>query len=258
VKAIRALAGRLAAAVTLAAAGAALGGCSGSTPRFGMPNPATRAEHSTLHLWQGVFIAAGVIGVLVWGLIFWSIIRYRKKAGDEDLPKQFRYNIPLEITYTIIPVVIVAVIFFFVVRAENRVDATVKDPPVTLKVEGFQWGWRFTYLSGPDGSPIGPPIVGDQINNPTLTLPVGQTVQLQLFADDVIHSFFVPDFLFKRDLIPRVNNTVDFYIQRPGHFQGHCAEFCGEYHALMGFTINAVSLPEFRTFMAGQSAGAVP
>jgi cytochrome c oxidase subunit 2 len=223
-----------------------------------MPNPATRAEHSTLHLWQGVFIAAAVVGALVWGLIFWSIIRYRKKAGDEELPKQFRYNIPLEITYTIIPVVIVAVIFFFVVRTENRVDATVKDPPVTVKVEGFQWGWRFTYLSGPNGSPLGPPIVGDQTSNPTLILPVGQTVQLQLIADDVIHSFFVPDFLFKRDLIPRVNNTVDFYIQRSGHFLGHCAEFCGEFHALMGFTINAVSVPEFRTFMGGQSAGATP
>jgi cytochrome c oxidase subunit 2 len=258
VKASRALAGRLAAAATLAVAATALVGCSGSTPRFGMPNPATRAEHSTLHLWQGVFIAAAVVGALVWGLIFWSIIRYRKKAGDEELPKQFRYNIPLEITYTIIPVVIVAVIFFFVVRSENRVDATVKDPPVAVKVEGFQWGWRFTYLSGPNGTPIATPIVGDQANNPTLTLPVGQTVQLQLIADDVIHSFFVPDFLFKRDLIPRVNNTVDFYIQRPGHFQGHCAEFCGEFHALMGFTINAVSLPEFRTFMAGQTAGATP
>jgi cytochrome c oxidase subunit 2 len=242
-------------AVLLGGLAAGLVGCSSSGPRFGMPNPATRAEHSTLHLWQGVFIAAILIGALVWGLIFWSIIRYRKKPGDEQLPKQFRYNVPLEVTYTIIPVVIVAVIFFFVVKSENKVDATAKNPPVTVKVEGFQWGWRFTYLSGPGGSPLGPPIVGDQVSNPTLTLPVGQTVQLQLIADDVIHSFFIPDFLFKRDLIPRVNNTVDFYIQRTGHFQGHCAEFCGQYHALMGFTIDAVSMSDFRNFMAGRTAG---
>jgi cytochrome c oxidase subunit 2 len=223
-----------------------------------MPNPATRAEHSTLHLWQGVFIAAIVVGALVWGLIFWSILRYRKKPGDDELPRQFHYHIPLEVTYTAIPVVIVAVIFFFVVRSENKVDATVKEPQVTVKVEGFQWGWRFTYLSGPNGSAIGAPILGDQVSNPTLTLPTGETVQLQLIADDVIHSFYVPDFLFKRDLIPRVNNTVDFYIQRPGHFVGHCAEFCGQYHALMGFTINAVSPPEFRSFMAGRTAGGTP
>jgi cytochrome c oxidase subunit 2 len=215
-----------------------------------MPNPATRAEHSTLNLWRGSIITAIVIGVVVWGLIFWSIIRYRKRPGDDQLPKQFRYHIPLEITYTVIPVIIVAVIFYFVVHSDNKINATTRNPAVTVRVEAFQWGWRFTYLDRPDGAPVAPPIVGDQIHNPTLTLPIGETVRLQLIADDVAHSFFVPEFLIKRDLIPLVNNNLDLFIQRTGLFPGHCAEFCGLYHAEMGFQVRAVPRSEFQTLMA--------
>jgi cytochrome c oxidase subunit 2 len=247
----RILLGGLAAAVLAVVAG----GCGGSgTPRFGMPDPATRAEHSTLHLWQGVFITAIVVGALVWGLIIWSILRYRKKPGDTELPPQTRYHIPLEISYTVIPVVIVAVIFFFVVRVENKVDHTVSNPAVTVRVEGFQWGWRFTYLA-PDGSTIGTPIVGNQDQNPILTLPVGETVELILVSDDVDHSFYVPGFLFKRDLIPGVGNTVDLYIEHAGLFQGHCAEFCGLHHADMNFRVNAVDKGRFQPQLASASGG---
>jgi cytochrome c oxidase subunit 2 len=246
---------RPSAAIVAAAAAAGLAGCSGGVPRFGMPNPATRAERSTLHLWQGVFIAAIVVGAIVWGLIFWSIIRYRKRPGDEEAPRQFRENFPLEVTYTVIPLVIVAVIFFFVVHVENRVNHTVANPPISIRVDGFQWGWKFTYLNRLNGTPLAPPVVGNQINNPTLTVPVDETVQLQLVADDVIHSFYVPDFLFKRDLIPGINNTVDFFIQRAGTFQGHCAEFCGQFHATMNFTVHAVTQAQFRAFMASMTGG---
>ncbi len=220
-------------------------GCtSGSPPRFGMPAPATKQAHSTLHLWQGIFIAAMVVGAVVWGLILWSVFRYRKRATDDELPPQTRYRLPWEVTYTAIPIVIVAIIFAFTVRTENKVDKTIKNPPVTVKVEGFQWGWRFTYL-GPDGRPLGPPIVGNQDSPPTLMLPAGETVRLNLVADDVIHSFFVPDFLFKRDLIPRVNNNVDLFITKTGTFDGHCAEFCGLHHADMNFTVEAVPKNDF-------------
>jgi cytochrome c oxidase subunit 2 len=248
--------GRLLIGALGAAAGAAtVTGCGGnSTPTFGMPSPATRAEQSTLHLWQGVFITAIAVGALVWGLIIWSIVRYRKKPGDTELPPQTRYHVPLEITYTIIPVIIVAVIFFFTVRAENKVNRTVSDPAITVRVEGFQWGWRFTYLA-PDGSTIGAPIVGTQNLNPTLTLPVQETVQLILISDDVNHSFYVPDFLFKRDLIPGVNNKVDLYIEHTGLFQGHCAEFCGLHHSDMNFRINAVAKSRFQPQLASAPGG---
>lgn len=209
-----------------------------------MPAPATTQAKQTLYLWQGVFVTALVVLAIVWGLILWSIVAYRKRGRDSAPPKQTQYHIPLEISYTIIPVVIVAVIFFFVVRVENRVDSTSATPAVSVRVEGFQWGWRFTYLDA-TGAAIGSPIIGDQFSEPVLTLPEGETVRLQLVSDDVIHSFFVPDFLFKRDVIPRVNNVVELYVDKTGTFQGHCAEFCGLHHADMNFLVKAVPKDQF-------------
>ncbi len=225
---------------------AALAGCAGTSgPRYGMPAPATKQTESTLHLWQGVMIVAIVLGALVWGLILWSVFRYRKQRGDETIPVQTRYHAPIEVAYTIIPVLIVAVLFGFVVRAQNRIDHTVKNPLVTVKVEGFQWGWRFTYLRN-DGTAIGAPIVGNEDPYPTLTVPAGETVRLILVSDDVDHSFYVPDFLFKRDLIQGVDNKVDIFVKKAGTFEGHCAEFCGLLHARMNFFVHAVPLSQFR------------
>jgi cytochrome c oxidase subunit II len=238
------------------AAGLATGlaGCSGGTlPRFGAPSGATHQSQYFLHMWRGTFIVATIIGGLVWGLIFWSIIRYRKRPGDNTLPKQTQYHIPLEVTYTVIPIVIVAVIFGFVVHAENKINQLSKKPPLTVKVEGFQWGWRYSYLRA-DGSVIGTPIVGTQDHNPTLVLPEGETVRLDLVSDDVIHSFYVPDFLFKRDLIPGVDNKVDFFIDRTGSFVGHCAEFCGLHHTDMNFVVQAVPRQQFESEFAGAGA----
>jgi cytochrome c oxidase subunit II len=231
-----------------------LAGCSGGTlPRFGAPSGATRQSQNFLHMWRGTFITSAIIGGLVWGLIFWSIIRYRKRPGDDTLPKQTQYHIPLEVTYTVIPIVIVAVIFGFVVHAENSMNRLSRQPPVTVKVEGFQWGWRYSYLRA-DGSVIGTPIVGTQDHNPVLVLPERETVRLRLVADDVIHSFYVPDFLYKRDLIPGVTNDVDIYIDRPGSFVGHCAEFCGLHHTDMNFVVKAVPRQEFESQFGGAGA----
>jgi cytochrome c oxidase subunit II len=231
-----------------------LAGCSGQAlPRFGAPSGVTSQSQNFLHLWRGTFIVATLIGALVWGLILWSIVRYRKRPGDEALPRQTRYHIPLEITYTVIPIVIVAVIFGFVVDAQNKIDHLSKTPAVTVKVEGFQWGWRFSYLR-PDGSVIGTPVVGTQERIPTLVLPEGETVRLLLRSDDVIHSFYVPDFLYKRDLIPGVNNDIDIFIDRTGTFLGHCAEFCGLHHTDMNFTVQAVSRQQFASTPGGGGA----
>jgi cytochrome c oxidase subunit II len=232
---------------------AGLTGCAGdSQPRYGMPTPVTKQSHWTLHLWQGMFVTALVVGGIVWALILWSAVRYRKRGPDQPLPKQTQYHIPLEITYTIIPIVIVAVIFGFVFKAEDVIDSTSAAPAVSVRVEGFQWGWRFTYLDA-GGNPIGAPITGDQDNPPTLTLPAGETVRLTLVSDDVDHSFYVPNFLFKRDLIPKVDNTVELYIDRTGTFPGHCAEFCGLHHADMNFQIQAVPKSSFAIPVAAVS-----
>jgi cytochrome c oxidase subunit 2 len=237
-----------AALVVAAASGLAaiaLTGCTGpNQPRYGMPAPATQQSHSTLYLWQGLFVTALVVGGIIWGLIFWSVFRYRRKGKDQPLPKQFSYHLPLEITYTIIPIIIVAVIYVFVVKADDVIDKTSTPPAVSVRVEGFQWGWRFTYLNA-NGTPIAPSISGNQYDPPTLTLPADETVRLTLVSDDVIHSFYVPDFLFKRDMIPKVNNVVELYIDKVGIFQGHCAEFCGLHHADMSFMVRSVPASQF-------------
>lgn len=238
------------------AAALLLAACTGNgEPRYGMPSPATQQSNDVLHLWQGIFIAAAVVGGIVWALILWSVFRYRKRRGDDSMPKQTQYHIPLEITYTVIPILIVAVIFVFVMKVDRVETRTSGTPAVWVRVEGFQWGWRFTYLN-PDGSTIGSPVVGDQNSQPTLTLPAFETVRLTLVADDVIHSFYVPDFLFKRDLIPRVNNTVDLYIDKTGSFVGHCAEFCGLHHADMNFEVVAVPRAQFAIPGASGTTGA--
>jgi cytochrome c oxidase subunit 2 len=230
-----------------------LAGCGGSKhPTFGAPSGATSQSQSFAHLWRGNVLASLAVLAVVWGLIIWSIVRYRRRPGDDTLPRQTRYHIPLEVTYTAIPVVIVAVIFGFTVHAERKIDRVSPDPAATVKVEGFQWGWRFSYLR-PDGTVIGTPVVGTQADIPTLTLPVGETVQLDLVSVDVIHSFYVPDFLFKRDLIPGVDNKVDLFIDRAGTFTGHCAEFCGLNHTGMNFVVDAVPRQQFTALFPGVS-----
>ena len=236
---------RLLGAASGVVAAVTLAGCTGDNqPRYGMPAPATQQSQSTLHLWQGMFVTALVVGGIVWGLIFWSIIRYRGRGKDQPLPKQTQYHIPLEITYTIIPIIIVAVIYAFVVKADDVIDKTSTKAAVSVRVEGFQWGWRFTYLNA-NGTPLAPPVSGNQYDPPTLTLPAFETVKLTLVSDDVIHSFYVPDFLFKRDMIPKVNNVVELYIDKVGIFQGHCAEFCGLHHADMSFQVRSVPASQF-------------
>jgi cytochrome c oxidase subunit 2 len=142
------------------------------------------------------------------------------------------------------------VFFGFTVHAENKIDHLSRDPAARVKVEGFQWGWRFSYLR-PNGTVIGTPVVGTQNQNPVLVLPEGETVQLELVSDDVIHSFFVPAFLFKRDLIPGVDNKIDRFINRDGVFPGHCAAFCGLYHATMNFTVQAVTRQQYASMFPG-------
>jgi len=182
------------------------------------------------------YIAIGV-AALVYMLILWCIVRYRRK-GDE-LPPQFRYHIPLELTYTVIPVLIVAGIFVATFRTENRVDAVAAHPAVVVNVTAFQWQWQFRYPAQHVQ------IVGTPQRPPTMIVPVGRTVRVNLSAADVNHAFFVPAFLFKRDAIPGVVNHFDLNLTQRGTFVGECAEFCGLNHAEMYFYVKAVPASQF-------------
>jgi cytochrome c oxidase subunit 2 len=234
-------------AVALAAA-AVLGACS-----FGAPDGATEQADHVHSLWTGFVIAALVVGGFVWGLIGWSFIRYRRRS--DDVPSQKAHNLPLEVIYTAIPVLIIATLFFFTVRADRKVTHLTDHPDVTVEVVGFQWQWQFRYEqpSGPDR----PVITGSSTGEPPeLVLPFGQTTRLKLVTRDVNHSFWVPRFLSKRDLIPRVRNQIDVTPNERGSFVGRCAEFCGLDHWRMNFSVRVVSPAEYRQWLADHQKAA--
>jgi len=229
------------------AAAMMLGGCS---TRGGALRPASRQGADVLDLWR-ILLAAGVaMGVLVTGLILWSVVRYRRprNAGPTDLPKQTGANVPLEVFYTVVPLVIVGVLFAVTLKVQHQVTRLRPVPDVVVDATGFQWGWRFSYPAQSIA------VVGDANRPPTLVLPVGADVRLRLVSADVIHSFFVPVFLVKRDLIPSVDNQIDVHPTALGSYRGFCAEFCGLDHWRMSFDVEVVTPEAFQAFVAARQA----
>jgi cytochrome c oxidase subunit II len=211
---------------------------------FGAPPGATDQGRDISGLYQLMFWIAIGVGSIVLGLILFSVIRYRRK--NEELPKQTRYHVPLEVTYTVIPILIVLGIFVATWRVERRVDRVVTHPDVTVEATAFQWQWRFTYPQ------YGIGVVGSPTQYPEFVVPVGKTVHVDLRAQDVIHAFFIPAFLFKRDAIPGRLNQFDLRISRPGRYYGECAEFCGLNHSSMVFYVRAVSPAAFDRWVQQQ------
>jgi cytochrome c oxidase subunit II len=231
----------------------AVGVLSGCSLEFGGGRGATSQGRDIFGLWQGSVIVAIFVAGLVWGLILFAILRYRRR--NDDLPTQTQYIIKLEIFYTVVPVVIVAVLFAFAYRTQTEVDALASDPAITIDVKGFQWQWQFHYRDEDIT------VTGLPDKEPTMVLPVNRTIRLILTSPDVIHSFYVPDFLFKRDVIPGVTNKFDLNVRDKGTYSGKCAEFCGLDHAKMTFTVKAVSPADYRSWVAGQQSepsGATP
>jgi cytochrome c oxidase subunit 2 len=237
-----------------------LTGC--STPdnafwRFGWPQGITDQSQDMRKLWTWSVIAALIVGILVWGLIGWAVVRYRKR-GDE-LPRQTAYNLPLEIVYTIIPFLIIAGLFFFTVRVQDRVQARSDHPDLTVNVDAFKWNWEFVYpdSNGPDGSPVN--TVGTSSQVPILVLPTDRDIRFQVQSADVIHSFWVPEFLFKLDVIPGnengINNVFQVTVRKTGQYVGRCAELCGSYHAFMNFQVDSVTPQQYDAYLAARSSG---
>jgi cytochrome c oxidase subunit 2 len=239
---------RLAAIVALAAAVVLLAGC-GS---FGPPEPVTTQGRETHWLYYFVLIVAAIVFVLVEGLILFAVIRYRRKPTDTELPPQIHGNNTLEIIWTVIPAIVVAVLFLFSYSALQKVQATTPTD-IQVRAVAAQFQWSFEYLS-PDGQTV----LYQQLA-PELTIPAGKTVHLQLKSSDVIHAFYVPKFLFKRDVVPGVNNSFDFMVDAADAgqtFNGQCAELCGTYHGAMLFTVKALSPSDYDSWLAAQIAKA--
>ena len=238
---------RRTAVVALLGALVFLAGCSAQTQQewknLAMPDPATEQADHIFYLWRYAWIAALITGVIVWGLIFWVVVRYRRKSDDE-IPVQTRYNLPLEIFYTIAPIIMVIVFFYHTVDAQNAVLEDT-DQDYTIEVVGSQWSWTFNHVL--DGADEGPVVYtyGTGSVIPTLVLPVGKTVEFQLNSPDVIHSFGIPGFLMRMDVVPGRVNSYEVTPDTEGDFVGKCYELCGTYHSRMLFKVKVVSESEY-------------
>jgi cytochrome c oxidase subunit II len=234
------------------AAALLLTGC--ELPGFGAPDPASEEGESIRRLWQGFFVAGLLVGALVWGLLVYVLVRYRRRRHDDgtDVPNQNAYNIPLEIFYTAVPVLVVGGLFGVSVATQERVNRIADDPAVTVDVVGFQWSWEFHYVDEDLTITGGPGL--DEL--PELVLPVDQVVHLRLDADDVNHSFWVPDFLSKRDLIPGFTNEIQVTPTETGSYVGRCAEYCGIDHWRMLYTVRVVSQEDYEAWLADARADA--
>ena len=223
---------------------------------FGWPQQGISLQaHKMYDLWIASTIAALVVGFFVWGLIFWCIIRYRKR-GD-NLPVQTRFNMPLEVLYTVTPVLIVAVLFYYTAIVQTDVDKVSARPDMTVEVVGFKWNWQFNYRDAPGAeAKTVASNLGSSDVIPLLVLPTGKKIRFEETSRDVIHSFWVPEMLFKRDVFPgNVRNTFEVTLDREGRYVGRCAELCGTYHAFMQFELVVVSPEKFDQFLAAKQAG---
>ncbi|HET6530683.1 MAG TPA: cytochrome c oxidase subunit II [Actinoplanes sp.] len=224
---------------------------------FGWPsNGITTEAHSMYDIWIASCIAALTVGVFVWGLIFWCVIRYRKR-GDE-LPVQTRFNMPMEVLYTVTPVLIVCVLFYYTAIVQTQVDRVSNTPDQTVEVVAFKWNWQFNYRSGPgeEAETVASTLGTDDVI-PLLVLPTGRTVRFEQTSRDLIHSFWVPEMLFKRDVFPgSIRNKFEVTLDRPGRYVGRCAELCGTYHAFMQFELVVVSPERFDQFLEAKRGGA--
>lgn len=262
---------------TLAAGALVLGGC--KLPAFYTQHPVTGQEQDSFNLYSATVIAAIVVGVITGGLILFAALRYRRRS--DAVPRQFQYHIPLEIFYTVVPIAIVLVLFGFTVTTENTVDKVPANAPQKVTITAFQWGWKFDYVNqgryvqgirteDPDPVGLGGKTCDASAPNadwclgPGLVMPVGETVDITLVSNDVIHSFYVPQFLFSRQALPGVRNRFAFTVQHSGIYRAQCNNICGLYHSQMFFHVVALPPAQFDAWVHGpqtisdRSAGPVP
>jgi cytochrome c oxidase subunit II len=224
---------------------ALFGGLSGCTP-----NAVTIEGQRVQALYLTFMAAAAIVFAVVAGLITWSILRYRWR-GEDERPPQLRDNGRLEITWWALPTLVVIGLFVLTAQVLGGVDEETTDPDLTVTITGFQWQWRFAY----EGTDV--VVTGGPDQPAELVLPVGERIAFDLESPDVIHSFWVPQFLIKRDVIPGRTNRFEVTIdeaQAGAIYRGQCGEFCGLLHARMTFSIHAMSAEDFQTWLAEQAA----
>ena len=223
---------------------------------FGWPQGGITEQSKRMYdLWIGSVVAALAVGFFVWGLIFWCVIRYRKRG--QELPVQTRFNLPIEVLYTFLPFLVIAVLFYYTAVVQTEVNRVSKNPDVTVEVVPFKWNWQFNYRTGPGAqAQTVASTVGDSNLIPILVLPVGRTVLIEEHAKDLIHSFWVPELLFKRDVFPgSTSNEFQITINQEGRYVGRCAVLCGTYHSMMNFELVTVSPERYQQYVDALKSG---
>ncbi|MEI6590470.1 MAG: cytochrome c oxidase subunit II [Actinomycetes bacterium] len=235
-----------------------LSGC--TTQEFGrgfLPGTSGITNHTDeiTALWTSSWIILWLVGLIAWGLMGYAMVVYRRRKGETGLPVQLRYNMPIETLFTVVPLILVVGFFAFTTKVMMPIETPVKSD---MKIEaiGKQWSWDFNYLNNnvyETGIQFDP--TEQTLNDlPTLYLPVNKSVEVDLTSRDVIHSFWVIDFLYKKDVFPGRTNKIFFTPQKIGTYEGKCAELCGEYHSMMLFRVKVVSQADFDTHVAELAA----
>jgi cytochrome c oxidase subunit 2 len=206
----------------------------------------------SLSLWQGAWIAGGVVGVFTLILILWPAIFHRAKASKGEFPKQTQYNVPVEVAYTIIPFIIVAVLFYFTAVKETKIVEKTTNYKHEIKVEGIQWSWQFAY---PEAGPKAV-VTGTPAQPPTLYVPLGEKVRYTITSNDVVHGFWIPAFMIQMQNLPGVTNYLEFTANKLGTYPGRCNILCGRNHAQMLFTVKVVSPTEYKSYLETLKASA--
>ncbi len=212
----------------------------------GLPEPLTEQAQTIDQVWNVFLIGAAAVGGLIIVLLAITVVRDRRRS--DRLPEQVHYRIGLEVAYTAIPLVAIIGLLILTLTSLNSVNAHVDDPDLVVDVEASQWQWQFHY---PEGDVTVAKATDTDTDVPQLTLPRGQTVEFQLTSPDVIHSFWVPGFLYKRDVIPGEVQIMQVTVTgEPGVYRAACAEFCGLGHTNMRFTVRVVEPDEFASWLS--------
>ncbi|MCF7805858.1 MAG: cytochrome c oxidase subunit II [Candidatus Marinimicrobia bacterium] len=208
-----------------------------TTGTFWMPQGSSTIAGEVDALFYFILWASVFFFLLVVGLSIYFIMKYRRREGREEATSHIDYNIKLEAIWTIIPIILVVIVFVWGFKTYMKMQIVPRDA-IEIKVTGRQWMWLFDY---PNGS--------NSINE--LVVPVDQPVKLTLSSEDVIHSFYIPQFRIKQDVLPSRYTIAWFEATNTGEYDLYCAEFCGKGHSEMLATVRVVSQEQYASFLEG-------
>ena len=238
-------------ALLLAPLTLSLTGCA-KVSGLGYEEGVTSVNDISLSLWQGAWIAGGVVGVFTLILILWPAVFHRAKASKGEFPKQTQYNVPVEVAYTIIPFIIVAVLFYYTAVKQTEIVEKTSNYKHEILVDGFQWSWQFSY---PEAGPKAV-VTGTPAQPPTLYVPLGEKVRYTITSNDVVHGFWIPAFMIQMQNLPGVTNYLEFTANKLGTYPGRCNILCGRNHSQMLFSVKVVTPAEYKTYLETLKASA--